>query len=46
MQTGMTARTGLSDAPLGDWYGVTTDTDGRVMELSLADNKSDRIAAG
>ena len=24
----------LSDAPLGDWYGVTTDTDGRVLELS------------
>ena len=28
----------LSDAPLGDWYGVTTDTDGRVLELSLAGN--------
>ncbi len=28
----------LSDAPIGDWYGVTTDTDGRVMDLSLAGN--------
>ena len=29
----------LSDAPLSEWHGVTTDTDGRVMELSLAGNK-------
>ena len=28
----------LSDAPLGDWYGVTTDADGRIMELALAGN--------
>ena len=25
----------LSDAPLGDWYGVRTDTSGRVVELNL-----------
>ena len=29
---------GLSDAPLDDWYGVTTDTDNRVSILYLADN--------
>ena len=28
----------LSDAPLSDWYGVTTDIEGRVAELNLADN--------
>ena len=28
----------LSDAPLGEWEGVTTDFDGRVTELSLLDN--------
>ena len=28
----------LSDAPLGEWKGVTTDFDGRVTELSLLDN--------
>ena len=28
----------LSDKPLGKWYGVTTDENGRVMELSLFDN--------
>ena len=27
----------LSDAPLDDWYGVTTDTDNRVSILYLAD---------
>ncbi len=27
----------VTDAPLGDWYGVTTES-GRVVELSLADN--------
>ena len=32
----------LSDAPLGDWYGVTTDTDGRVLELSPRRQQSDR----
>ncbi len=28
----------LSDRPLGTWYGVTTDDDGRVIELSLPGN--------
>ena len=28
----------LSDAPLGEWEGVTTDDDGRVTELSISRN--------
>gem|GEM_PF-5021926 len=28
----------LSDRPLGEWYGVTTDADGRVIGLSLDGN--------
>ena len=28
----------LSTAPLGDWYGVTTDSDGHVTELNLSNN--------
>ncbi len=28
----------LSDAPIGTWYGVTTDGIGRVVELGLAYN--------
>ena len=28
----------LSDRPLGTWYGVTTDEDGRVVELTLPNN--------
>ena len=28
----------LSDAPLGEWEGVTTDDDGRVTELGLPYN--------
>ena len=28
----------LTDAPLGDWYGVDTDTSGRVVRLDLAGN--------
>ena len=28
----------MSEAPLGRWYGVTTDADGRVVELDLHDN--------
>ena len=28
----------LSVEPLGEWYGVTTDADGRVTELNLEDN--------
>ena len=29
----------LSDAPLGEWYGVTTDPQGFVIELDLGDNQ-------
>ena len=29
----------LSDAPLGEWYGVTTDDTGRVVGLHLSDNR-------
>ena len=32
-------RNWLSDAPLGEWYGVTTDDDGRVIELDLSQNQ-------
>ena len=28
----------LSDAPVGDWYGVTANADGRVLEVSLGSN--------
>ena len=28
----------LSDAPIAQWYGVTTDTDGRVIEFDLSEN--------
>ena len=28
----------LSNAPIGKWHGVTTDSDGRVVELSLITN--------
>ncbi len=28
----------LSDEPLGEWYGVTTDATGRVVELDLNNN--------
>ena len=28
----------LSDAPLGEWEGVTTNDDGRVTELDLEPN--------
>ena len=31
----------LSDAPLGDWYGVTTDDTGRVIDLDLSENQLD-----
>lgn len=31
----------LSDAPLGEWYGVTADEDGRVTGLVLTDNNLD-----
>ena len=29
----------LSEAPLDQWYGVTTDANGRVSELNLHDNQ-------
>ena len=29
----------LSDRPTGEWYGVTTDANGRVTELALDDNQ-------
>ena len=29
----------LTDAPLGDWYGVTTDASGRVVDLDLFHNE-------
>ena len=32
------ARNWLSDQPLGDWNGVTTDSDGRVVALELSGN--------
>ena len=28
----------MSDVPIGEWYGVETDEDGRVTELDLGDN--------
>ena len=31
-------RNWLSDAPLGEWYGVDTDADGRVVGLNLVAN--------
>ena len=29
----------LSDEPLGEWHGVTTDDDGRVIDLDLSENQ-------
>ena len=29
----------LGDAPLGEWYGVTTDDTGRVIDLDLSENQ-------
>ena len=29
----------LTDAPLGDWYGIETDTNGRVTEIEYAGNE-------
>ena len=31
----------LSDAPIEEWHGVTTEGNGRVVELALADNRLD-----
>ena len=39
----------LSDRPLGEWYGVTTDAGGRVTELRLyafATSSGDTVGAG
>ena len=33
----------LSDRPLGDWYGVTTDSGGRVIKLELQANQLDGL---
>ena len=33
----------LTHAPLGEWYGVTTDSDGHMVVLDLSDN---RLAGG
>ncbi len=32
-------RNWLSDAPIGEWFGVTADDDGRVIELILSQNQ-------
>ncbi len=29
----------LTDAPLSEWHGVTTDDDGRVVDLTLSENR-------
>ena len=29
----------LNNAPIGTWYGVTTNTSGRVTQLNLSDNQ-------
>ena len=36
----------LSNAPMGEWHGVTTDSDGRVTDLSLYDQPADRGDTG
>ena len=28
----------LSDAPVGEWYGIATDSEGRVVRITLRDN--------
>ena len=35
----------LSDAPLGHWHGVTTDMDGRVIELTLGQRYFPNVSA-
>ena len=37
--TGSTTTNWLTDAPLGEWYGVTTNDTGRVTVLFLANNE-------
>ena len=32
----------LTDAPLGEWYGVSTDARGRVFELDLSGEQDNR----
>ena len=34
----MVKKNWLSDLPLGEWYGVATNDDGRVIALGLGDN--------
>ena len=29
----------LSDAPIGEWYGVVTDEEGRVVKLEFGENQ-------
>ena len=36
----------LTDAPLGDWYGVDTDGSGRVVRLDLSGTREGRIPHG
>ena len=35
VRTGSTTPTWLTDAPLGDWYGVEADGSGRVVQINL-----------
>ena len=36
---GPSTRNWLSDRPIGEWHGVTTNSNGRVIELDLYDNR-------
>ena len=36
----------LSNAPMGEWHGVTTDSDGRVTHLDLSHQPVDRGDTG
>ena len=36
----------LSDAPLGEWHGVTTNDDGRVIQLRLDPERLERGDTG
>ena len=36
----------LSEEPIYEWYGVTTDEEGRVFRLDLSDNGLTGVAAG
>ncbi len=37
--TGSTTTTWLTDAPLDEWHGVSTDSEGRVAILDLHTNR-------